>query len=108
MLAASDEVVDSPPVSPEPSQWTKRNVWSLVGLTIVALLTAFGWQILSYLSTRLPLPLGAAATAILVVVILYRHAGLWRPGETGQSQREAMRVRPLNRLTGLLIVLAVP
>jgi membrane protease YdiL (CAAX protease family) len=77
-------------------------------LTVTALLIVFGWQILGYLCTLLPVPAAVAATAGLVVAILWLHAGIWRRGLEGRTYREAVRVRWLSKGAMWMILSAVP
>jgi membrane protease YdiL (CAAX protease family) len=110
MLKSSVEVVEVPAATLENSSRAQQSgdFWSLTVLTVVAVLVTFGWQAVSYLCSLLPVPVATAAMAVLVVVILRVHAGLWRSGPEGEAYRATMRVRRLGKRSLWMILLAVP
>jgi membrane protease YdiL (CAAX protease family) len=104
------KVVESPPQAaasmPPPGQ--TASLWSLIKLTLVALLIMFGWQLASFLCTLLPVPAAAVAMLVLVGGILGVQAQLWRPGPAATEYRQAIRVCPLVKRALWMILLAVP
>ena len=100
------EVIEPQP--PAAAAMASASLWSLIKLTLVALLIMLGWQLLSYLCTLLPVPAAALALLVVIGAILRGQAQLCRPGPAAAEYREAMRVRPLDKRALWMILLAVP
>jgi uncharacterized protein len=103
------EVVESSPQATAaiPARGQTAGLWSLIKLTLVALLIMLGWELASYLCTLLPVPAAAVAMLVQIGAILGVHARLWRPGPAATEYRASMRVRPLGKREFWMILLAV-